>query len=164
MRNPAFDRDHELCYAESSSAMIPRRRVLFLCTGNSARSQMAEGLLRHWAGDRFEVFSAGTRPGQVRAEAIAVMRELGVDISAHRSKSLEEFLELPFDYVITVCDHARQSCPVFPGPARRIHWSLEDPAAAGGSEPERLAVFRAVRDRLGEHIRQFLAAEGGPVL
>ncbi len=144
--------------------MSPRRSVLFLCTGNSARSQMAEGLLRHWAGDRFEVFSAGTHPSRVRSEAIAVMRELGVDISAHRSKSLEEFLGRPFDYVITVCDQARQSCPVFPGPARRIHWSLEDPAAAPGSEAERLAVFRAVRDRLGEHIREFLAGGGGPAL
>ncbi len=134
-----------------------KQRVLFVCTGNSARSQMAEGLMRHLAGDRFEVASAGTHPSFVRPEAIAVMRELGVDISGHRSKSLDEFLEQPFDFVITVCDQARQSCPVFPGPARRIHWSLEDPAAAQGSEQERLAVFRRVRDELNERIRAFLA-------
>lgn len=133
-----------------------KEKVLFLCTGNSARSQMAEGLLRYLGGDRFEVFSAGTHPGFVRPEAIAVMRELGMDISGHRSKSVDEFLGRPFDFVITVCDHARESCPVFPGPARRIHWSLEDPAAATGDEAERLAVFRRVRDELVSLIREFV--------
>jgi arsenate reductase len=136
-----------------------KKKVLFLCTGNSARSQMAEGLLRHMAGDRFEVFSAGTHPSFVRPEAIAVMRELGIDISGHRSKSVDEFLGQPFDFVITVCDHARESCPVFPGPAQRIHWSLDDPAAATGSEAERLGVFRRVRDELAARIRAFLAGQ-----
>ena len=95
--------------------MPDKKRVLILCTGNSARSQMAEGLLRHDAGDRFEVFSAGTKPSQVRPEAIAVMRELGIDISGHRSKSVDEFAGQPFDYVLTVCDNAKESCPIFPG-------------------------------------------------
>lgn len=133
-----------------------KEKVLFLCTGNSARSQMAEGLLRHLAGERFEVYSAGTRPGAVRAEAVAVMRELGIDISGQRSKSVDEFLGRPFDFVITVCDHARETCPVFPGLARRIHWSLDDPAAASGDEPERLAIFRRVRDELASLIREFI--------
>ena len=138
---------------------MPMKKVLILCTGNSARSQMAEGLLRHEAGDRFEVSSAGTKPTEVRPEAIAVMRELGVDISHHRSKSVEEFLGHEFDYVITVCDNARESCPVFPGPARYIHWSFEDPAAARGSEDERRLVFRRIRDAIAERLRSFAAGE-----
>ena len=106
-----------------------KKRVLILCTGNSARSQMAEGLLEHDAGDRFEVESAGTKPGRVRPEAIAVMKELGIDISSHRSKHVNEFQGQSFDYVLTVCDNANQSCPVFPGHAERIHKAFEDPAA-----------------------------------
>jgi arsenate reductase len=128
-------------------------RVLILCTGNSARSQMAEGLLRHDFGDRFEVASAGTRPGGVRPEAIAVMRELGIDISAHRSKHVAEFAGQAFDYVLTVCDHARESCPVFPAQTRMIHHSFEDPAAADGDEAARLAVFRRVRDEIRAYFR-----------
>ena len=131
------------------------KRVLILCTGNSARSQMAEGLLRSSAGDRFDVFSAGTKPGIVRPEAIAVMSELGIDMSGHRSKHVREFDGQPFDYVITVCDAANDSCPVFPGDAERIHWSLPDPAAVEGSEAERLAAFRRVRDALAERFRGF---------
>ncbi|HVP45074.1 MAG TPA: arsenate reductase ArsC [Bryobacteraceae bacterium] len=127
---------------------MPKKRVLILCTGNSARSQMAEGLLRHDAGNRFEVFSAGTKPTHVRPEAIAVMQELGIDISGHRSKSVDEFAGQHFDYVVTVCDHARDSCPVFPAATTRIHWSFEDPAAVEGSEERRLAAFRRVRDEL----------------
>ena len=123
-------------------------RVLILCTGNSARSQMAEGLLRHDAGNAFEVFSAGTKPTEVRPEAIAVMREVGIDISGHRSKSVDEFAGQDFDYVITVCDNAKQSCPIFPAKTKRIHWSIEDPAAVQGSEEERLAAFRRIRDEL----------------
>src|SRR5579863_6243106 len=119
--------------------MSAKKRVLILCTGNSARSQMAEGLLRQDAGDRFEVSSAGTKPGSVRPEAIAVMRELGIDISGHRSKSVTEFDGQHFDYVITVCDSARESCPVFFGSANRLHHSFDDPAALQGSEGERLA-------------------------
>jgi arsenate reductase len=125
-----------------------KQRVLILCTGNSARSQMAEGLLRHDGGDRFEVESAGTKPSTVRPEAIAVMRELGIDISTHRSKSVDEFTGQQFDCVITVCDNARDTCPVFPAAARTLHHSFEDPAAVTGSDEERLAAFRRVRDQL----------------
>jgi arsenate reductase (thioredoxin) len=131
-----------------------RKRVLILCTGNVARSQMAEGLLRHIAGDRFEVFSAGLLPSYVRPNAITVMNELGIDISHHRSKSLNEFLETPFDYVITVCDHASERCPIFPGPAKRIHWSIDDPVAPGGEEAQ-LAAFRRARDELKERLEIF---------
>lgn len=135
--------------------MPGKKRVLILCTGNSARSQMAEGLLRHDAGDRFEVWSAGTRPSRVRPEAIAVMRELEIDISGHRSKSVDEFTSQPFDYVLTVCDNARESCPVFPGKAVTLHKSFEDPAAFEGPEEERLALFRRVRDDLRAYLRTF---------
>jgi arsenate reductase len=132
-----------------------KARVLILCTGNSARSQMAEGLLRHDAGDRFEVFSAGTKPSQVRPEAIAVMQELGIDLSTHRSKHVDEFMGQQFNYVLTVCDHANEICPVFPQGTIKFHRSFEDPAACLGSEKEKLAVFRRVRDELREYLRQF---------
>lgn len=135
-----------------------KTRVLILCTGNSARSQMAEGWLRYLAGDRYEVASAGTRPTAVNPLAIAVMRERGIDIRAHRSKSVSEFQGHPFDFVITVCDAAAEACPIFPGPARRIHWSFPDPAAATGSEDDRLAAFREVRDGLEARLRRWLAA------
>jgi arsenate reductase len=138
--------------------MIEKKRVLIICTGNVARSQMAEGLLRHLAGDRFEVFSGGLIPSYVRPNAIAVMKELGIDISHHRSKSLNEFLDAPFDFVITVCDHASQHCPVFPGPAKRIHWSIKDPVAPGGEEAQ-LEVFREARDDLQRRIERFVAEE-----
>lgn len=128
-------------------------RVLILCTGNSARSQMAEGLLRHDAGDRLDVESAGTRPGSVRPEAIAVMHELGMDISHHRSKHVDEFAGQSFDYVITVCDHARESCPVFFGAAKKIHHSFDDPAALNAPESDRLALFRRVRDELRQYLQ-----------
>jgi len=131
--------------------------VLILCTGNSARSQMAEGLLRHDAGKTFEVSSAGVAPSHVRPEAIAVMHELGIDISAHRSKSVDEFTGQEFDYVITVCDNANEECPVFPGKTKRVHWSFADPAAAQGDEPHRLSVFRKVRDEIRERLREFVA-------
>lgn len=134
-------------------------RVLILCTGNSARSQMAEGLLRHDGGDRFEVFSAGTKPSLVRPEAIEVMQELGIDISGHRSKSVDEFSGQEFDYVITVCDNARESCPVFPGRTRRIHWSFEDPAEIEGDEATRIAVFRRVRNEIREQLAGFIGSE-----
>jgi arsenate reductase len=116
---------------------------------------MAEGLLRHDAGDRFTVCSAGTRPSQLRPEAVIVMRELGIDISSHRSKHIDEFAGQPFDYVLTVCDNARESCPLFPGPTRLIHRSFQDPAACPGSESERLALFRLVRDQLRDYLRAF---------
>jgi len=132
-----------------------KERVLILCTGNSARSQMAEGLLSHGAADRFDVESAGTKPGHVRPEAIAVMKELGIDISAHRSKHVDEFKGQAFDYVLTVCDNANESCPVFPGHAKRIHKAFEDPAALRGTEKERLAIFRRVRDEIRDYLKKF---------
>ena len=135
--------------------MCEKKRVLILCTGNSARSQMAEGLLRHDAGDRFEVASAGVEPSHVRPHAIEVMREVGIDISNHRSKSVNEFTGEDFDYVITVCDNANERCPLFPGNTRRIHWSFDDPAGAEGEEPEKLAVFRRVRDEIRDRLRAF---------
>jgi len=135
--------------------MPNKPRVLILCTGNSARSQMAEGLLRHDAGDRFEVFSAGTRPGSVRSEAIAAMREVGIDISGHRSKSVNGFLGQDLDYVLTVCDNAMESCPIFPAKTVTIHRSFEDPAASQGSEEERLALFRRVREEIRDYLKGF---------
>jgi arsenate reductase (thioredoxin) len=132
-----------------------KARVLILCTGNSARSQMAEGLLRHDAGDRFDVESAGTQPSRVRPEAIAVMREIGIDISSHRSKSVDEFAGQQFDYVLTVCDNARESCPSIPGHANRLHHSFDDPAAVEGDEEQRLAAFRRVRDEIRDYLRVF---------
>lgn len=133
-----------------------KKTVLILCTGNSARSQMAEGLLRHDAGDRFEVASAGTHPSHVRAEAIAVMKEIGIDISGHRSKSVDEFASRNFDCVLTVCDNARETCPIYPGHGNRLHHSFEDPAAVEGSLEDRLAAFRKVRDDLRQYLRVVL--------
>ena len=132
-----------------------KKRVLILCTGNSARSQMAEGLLRDLAGDKFEVESAGTIASFVRPQAIAAMAEIGIDISGHRSKCLDEFLDTEFEYVITVCDNANESCPVFPGNARRIHWSFDDPAEAKGDDEDVAEVFRRVRDEIREKLRSF---------
>ncbi len=131
-------------------------RVLFLCTGNSCRSQMAEGLLRHFGNNKFEAFSAGVNPSFVHPLAIKVMKEIGIDISDHRSKSVTEFLGQSFDYVITVCDKAKESCPNFLGQVRKIHWSFQDPAEANGSEEERLKVFEKVRDEIKEHILSFI--------
>jgi arsenate reductase (thioredoxin) len=134
---------------------MDKKRALILCTGNSARSQMAEGLLRHEASEHFEVESAGTKPSTVRPEAIAVMKELGIDISGQRSKSIDEFAGQKFDCVITVCDNAKESCPVFFGAARRLHHSFEDPVALNGSE-ERLALFRRVRDEIRAYMKTLL--------
>src|SRR2546421_7579088 len=134
--------------------MSEKKQVLILCTGNSARSQMAEGLLRHGAGERCEVESAGTKPSIVRPEAITVMKELSIDISKHRSKHVDEFQGQKFDYVITVCDNAKEACPVFFGAENRLHHSLDDPAALEGSETERLALFRRVRDELRDYLRE----------
>jgi arsenate reductase (thioredoxin) len=133
-----------------------RSRVLFLCTHNSARSQMAEGLLRHLGGDRFEAMSAGTEATRVRPLAVRAMEEIGVDVSGQESKTLERYLHEPFDYVITVCDEANEACPFFPGASSRLHWSFEDPSRAQGSEEERLAVFRSVRDRIRKRIEEDL--------
>ena len=135
--------------------------VLFLCTGNSARSQMAEGLLRQMAGDRFGAVSAGTEPKTLHPMATEVMREIGIDISAQRSKDVSEFLASPIQCVVTVCDHAKQRCPVFPNASRYLHWSVEDPAVAHGSDQEKLAVFRRIRDELRDRIRQEFAGPQG---
>jgi arsenate reductase (thioredoxin) len=138
--------------------MAEKKRVLILCTGNSARSQMAEGLLRHDGGERFEVESAGVNPTRVRPEAVEAMREVGIDISGHRSKSADEFVGQDFDYIITVCDNARETCPVFPGRAERIHHSFEDPPAPGAADPETtMAAFRRVRDEIREWLESFVA-------
>ncbi|MCM8786828.1 MAG: arsenate reductase ArsC [Candidatus Omnitrophica bacterium] len=131
-------------------------RVLFLCTGNSARSQMAEGFLKHLAGEKFKVYSAGVNPTRVNPLAIKVMDEIGIDISKHRSKSAMDFIGQKFDYVITVCDNAKQTCPVFPGKYEKIHWSLKDPAEAQGTEEEKLEIFRKTRDKIKEFILDFL--------
>lgn len=136
-------------------------RILVLCTGNSARSQMGEGLFRHEGAGAWEVESAGTRPSLVRPEAIAAMREIGIDISGHRSKSVDEFVEQRFDYVVSVCDNARDVCPVFPAGTERIHWSFEDPAAVEGDEEVRLASFRRIRDQIHGRVREFFAGRKG---
>ena len=137
-----------------------RRRVLFLCTHNSARSQMAEGLLRHLAGDRFEVYSAGTEASFVRPEAIAVMAELGVDISGQESETLDRYLDEPFDHLVTVCDDANEACPVFPGAKNSLHWSFRDPSLAKGGDEERLGVFREVRDEMLARVEKELVPVG----
>jgi len=131
-------------------------RVLFLCTHNSARSQMAEGLLRHLAGQRFEAHSAGTVATEVRPLAINAMSELGIDISKQTSKTLDRYVNDRFAYVITVCDDANEACPYFPNAERRLHWSLADPSKATGSEAEQLAVYRKVRDDLRSKIEREL--------
>jgi len=133
-----------------------KKTVLFLCTHNSCRSQLAEGLLKNLAGDKFDVYSAGVEPTSVHPLAIKVMEEVGSDISGQQSKSVDEFLDKEFDYVITVCDNARQTCPFFPGNHELLHWSLEDPAIALGSEEERLLMFRKVRDQLRDHIQRLI--------
>lgn len=130
-------------------------RVLFVCTGNSARSIMAEALLRHHGGDRFEVHSAGTEPRGVNPLTLRVLAEAGIDAGDARSKSVNEYLGETFDHVVTVCDEARQVCPVFPGVHESLHWGYEDPADAEGTEEERLAVFRKVFIQIGERVRQF---------
>ncbi|HEY9282238.1 MAG TPA: arsenate reductase ArsC [Pyrinomonadaceae bacterium] len=142
--------------------MSDPKRVLVLCTGNSARSQMAEGILRHDGGGKLEVESAGVNPSRVRPEAVEAMREIGIDISSHRSKSADEFVGQQFDYVITVCDNARETCPYFPGDAERIHRSFEDPPAPGAAEADTTtAVFRRVRDEIKEWAGEFVREHGG---
>lgn len=138
-----------------------KERALFLCTHNSARSQMAEGLLRSLAGDRFEVHSAGTEATRVRPEAISAMAELGIDISKQESKTLERFMNEPFDFVVTVCDDANEACPIFPGAKNRLHWSLPDPSRAAGDEEQRLAVFREVRGEIRSRIEAEILPCGG---
>ncbi len=135
---------------------MPKPRVLFLCTANSCRSQMAEGWLRHLGGDRFEAASAGARATRVNPDAIRVMNEAGVDISAQRSKDAAELLGQPFTYVVRVCDRAKETCPIFPGALKYLDWGLDDPAMAEGTEAERLEVFRRVRDEIRQRVREFV--------
>jgi arsenate reductase len=138
---------------------MKKPKVLFLCTGNSARSQMAEGLLRHAAGERFEALSAGTNPAGLNPLAVEAMGEMGIDISTQRSKNVTEFLGQPIEYVITVCDRAKESCPIFPGTYKLLSWSLDDPAAATGSHEEKLDAFRRIRDEISRRIEmQFASA------
>ena len=138
--------------------MADKKRVLIICTGNSARSQMAEAILRHEAGDRFDVFSAGVKPTQVRTEAVAAMREIGIDISSQRSKSVDQFIGQDFDYVITVCDNARETCPVFPGKAVRVHQAFEDPPPSSAVDSGSMTnIFRRVRDEIRKWMKSFIS-------
>jgi len=137
-----------------------KKKILFLCTGNSARSQMAEGLMRHFRGDEFEVFSAGVEPKGVHAKAIEAMRETGIDISWQQSKHVDELPTREFDYIITLCDHAAQNCPVFLGEGVRLHQGFSDPAAVQGSEQDVLEAFRKVRDELKQFILAFESDKG----
>lgn len=136
-----------------------KRRVLFLCTGNSCRSQMAEGFLRRMAGDSFEVLSAGTDPVDLDLRAVEAMSEVGIDISTHESKPVKPYLGERFHYVITVCDRARERCPIFPGTVKRLEWSFADPAIAVGSEAEQRQAFRLTRDGIAERVMEFLSSE-----
>lgn len=141
---------------------MPKSRVLFLCTHNSARSQMAEGFLRALAGDRFEAASAGTEATRVHPLAIRAMEEVGINLAGHASKTLDRFLGQPWDYVITVCDSARARCPAFPARTARLHWSLDDPAGASGTDAERLEAFRRVREEIRARLEAWLAAHTPP--
>ena len=135
-------------------------RVLFVCTHNSARSQMAEGMVRAWGGDRFEAFSAGTEATSVRPEAIEVMREIGIDISGHTSKTVLPFIGEDFAWVITVCDAAKETCPVIPGANQQAHWSIDDPSEVEGDEDQRLEAFRQARDVIRDRVHIFILAAG----
>ena len=137
-----------------------RQRVIFVCTHNSARSQMAEGMLRAWGGGRFEVHSAGTEATRVRPEAIAAMAEIGIDIGAQTSKTLEPYLGESFGWLITVCDQAKETCPTIPGVRQQAHWSIDDPSAVEGDDETRLEAFRAARDHLRDRIHMFILAAG----
>jgi len=137
-----------------------KRRVLFLCTGNSCRSQMAEGLLRRLANDHFEVASAGTNPQGLNPGAVDAMREIGIDIAHQQSRHVDHFAGEQFDYVITVCDRAKESCPIFPATVSVLHWSFDDPAAAQGSREDRMAVFRRVRAEISNRVQAFVQKDG----
>lgn len=144
--------------------MAEKKRILFLCVHNSARSQMAEGLMRRLAGERFEAHSAGLEARGLHPLAVRAMAEAGIDISAHRSKTIDELPTRDFDYVVTTCHEAQEACLLWPGRAQLLHWSFPDPSAPSGSQGERLAVFREVRDSIAERIRALLAdlADHGP--
>lgn len=134
-----------------------KKRVLFLCTGNSCRSQMAEGWLRHLAGDQYEVVSAGTHPVGLNPYAVAAMQEVDIDISHHMSERVDPYLTQRFDYVITVCDRAQETCPIFPGTGSMLHWSFEDPAKAKGPFEQQMVVFRKIRDQIADQVHRFVA-------
>ena len=136
-----------------------KTKVLFLCTGNSARSQMAEGYLRHAGGGRFEAMSAGVEPKGLNQLAVEAMREIGIDISRQKSKAVEELLAANPAYVVTVCDNAKQTCPTFPGTFKSLHWGLQDPAGVSGSHDEKLAAFRRIRDEIVRKIDEELLVE-----
>jgi arsenate reductase (thioredoxin) len=142
--------------------IVDKQRVLFVSTDNAARSQMAEGMLRAWAGDRYDVASAGIEPTQLRPEAVSVMAESGIDISGHHTEPINTFLGQPWDWVITVCETARHTCPVFPGASRTDHWSFDDPAAGDATDDERLARYRRVRTEIGDRIRLFVLVADRP--
>ena len=144
---------------QNSRLPRPKPKVLFLCTGNSCRSQMAEGLLRHHAGGRFEAASAGTSPAGLNPLAVRAMEEIGIDISTQASKHVDSLAGQRFSHVITVCDKARESCPAFPATTQALHWSFEDPAGAQGSDEERMKVFTRVRDEIGEKVRGFVQSQ-----
>ena len=139
---------------------MERRRVLFVCTHNSARSQMAEAMLNAWGGDRFQAFSAGTEATHIKPETHQVMQEIGIDLAGHRSKTIDEFRGQPFEWFITVCDEAQQNCPALPGVREVAHWSIEDPSAATGTSEERLEVFRTARNRIRDRLHVFMLAAG----
>jgi arsenate reductase (thioredoxin) len=134
-----------------------KKKVLFLCTGNSCRSQMAEGFLRAYGGNEYQAHSAGTKPSTLNPLAVEVMSEVGIDLSGQRSKNVTEYLGQHFPFVITVCDNAKQHCPIFPGPCLREHWPFHDPAEATGTRDEQLAVFRSVRDQIAQRVHAFVA-------
>ncbi len=133
-----------------------KKKVIFICTGNACRSQMAEGLLRHMAGDKFEVYSAGSHPSRLHPASVAVMAEWGIDIARHTAEPIDNYLETRIDIAITVCDNAQQSCPTFPGNMEQIHWGLDDPYHGWGADPEDLPPYRETRDELKERIKEFL--------
>lgn len=137
-----------------------RERVIFVCTHNSARSQMAEGMLRAWGGGRFDAFSAGTIQTELRPEAVEVMREIGIDISAQRSKAIDQLAGQSFDRLVTVCDEARESCPTLPGVREQQHWQIADPSAVANEEQRRIGAFRRARDELAARVRDVIAEAG----
>ena len=135
---------------------MDKMKVIFICTGNACRSQMAEGLLRHRAGDKFEVYSAGSHPSNLHPASVAVMNELGIDISHHKSEPVDDYLDIGINIAITVCDNAQQSCPTFLGNVERIHWGLDDPYHSWGAKPEDLPPYRETRDKLRKRIEEYL--------
>jgi len=142
---------------------MDKKKVIFICTGNACRSQMAEGLLRHMAGEKFEVYSAGSHPSRLHPASVAVMAEWNIDITHHTSEPINDYLETGIDIVITVCDNAQQICPTFPGNVQRIHWGLDDPYHGWGAEPEDLLPYRETRDELKDRIKVFLTEQNKKV-